>query len=386
MSGPTGYSLADYGWMIDQAVRSDAYVEALRRAVKPGHIVYDIGSGPGIFAIVACRFGAAKAVAIETDPSVYLAPTLAQDAGVGDRLEIFARPSTEFRPTARADVIISDLRGITPLYERHIPSIVDCRERLLKPNGTLIPAYDRIFLALVESERAYRTVEFPWSQNRLDLPLDTARSFVANAPQAPRFDEDELLSEGLVIETIDYRTVCSADFSMPYDLIASRSGTAHGLACWFDTELVPGVGYSTAPGSACTVYRSTFFPFPQPVSLSTGDRVSGEIVATLEGRDYTWSWRSAFARSVAKEPLEFRQSSAFATAFSPTQLQHASERYVPCASESLALDRFILGCIDGSRSLGDIAALAHANFPDKLPSIAAALTHVADLAARYDRS
>jgi len=43
----------------------DAYVEALRRTVTPGSLVLDVGTGAGILALVACRFGARRVYAIE---------------------------------------------------------------------------------------------------------------------------------------------------------------------------------------------------------------------------------------------------------------------------------------------------------------------------------
>ena len=59
------YSVHDYGAMIADRVRMEAYAEALRQAVKPGSVVLDLGSGAGIFALLACRLGARHVYAIE---------------------------------------------------------------------------------------------------------------------------------------------------------------------------------------------------------------------------------------------------------------------------------------------------------------------------------
>ena len=67
------YSLAGYGKMIADKVRMDAYSQALRRAVKPGSVVVDIGAGTGICAMLACRFGARKVYAIEPDDAIHVA-------------------------------------------------------------------------------------------------------------------------------------------------------------------------------------------------------------------------------------------------------------------------------------------------------------------------
>ena len=48
------YRVVDYGDMIADAVRMNAFVAALRAAVTPGCVVVDIGTGTGIFALLAC--------------------------------------------------------------------------------------------------------------------------------------------------------------------------------------------------------------------------------------------------------------------------------------------------------------------------------------------
>lgn len=385
MTAPCGYSLSKYGWMVEQPVRSDAYVEALRRAIQPGDLVFDIGAGPGIFAIFACRLGAARAVAIESDPSVLLAPALARAAGVADRVDLFNGISTDFRPEERADVIVSDLRGSSPLFERHIPSLIDARERLLKPDGTMIPASDRIWAALVESDDAYQEIDRPWSANRFGLDLAPARPFVFNAVHSRRFAESEQLSAPARLAEIDYRTVTQADFDMPFVLEACRDGTVHGLVLWFDSDLYDGVGFATSPADPPTVYGMMFLPIERPASVRTGDRVTGEILARLDDAAYVWSWRLRFGGEGAGA-TECRHTTGLSGAFAAPGSARAAPGRVPVVDPAVALDRFILNQIDGTRTIEAIANLALAQFPDRLPDAKAALTHVADLAARYDRS
>ena len=107
-----------YGNMIQSEPRMSAYATALRGAVTPGCTVIDIGAGPGVFAILACRYGAGKVIAIEPDPSIRLLHQLARDNGFADRIEIIEGMSTDYQPLSRADVIISDLRGCMPLFSQ----------------------------------------------------------------------------------------------------------------------------------------------------------------------------------------------------------------------------------------------------------------------------
>ena len=49
------YSVKDYTWMASNPIRLEANAAALRRAIRSGAVVIDIGSGTGIFAILSCR-------------------------------------------------------------------------------------------------------------------------------------------------------------------------------------------------------------------------------------------------------------------------------------------------------------------------------------------
>ncbi len=55
------YSLADYGDMIADEGRTSVYARALEARITPLSVVLDIGTGPGILALLACRAGARKA-------------------------------------------------------------------------------------------------------------------------------------------------------------------------------------------------------------------------------------------------------------------------------------------------------------------------------------
>ena len=61
------YSLGEFGWMIDDKVRTDPYFAAIARSVKSNDSVVDLGCGPGVFALLACKAGARRVYAIDTN-------------------------------------------------------------------------------------------------------------------------------------------------------------------------------------------------------------------------------------------------------------------------------------------------------------------------------
>jgi protein arginine N-methyltransferase 1 len=125
----SGYSLTSYGRMITCEPRMSAFDAALQSAIMPGCRVLEIGTGPGIMALLACRYGAGQVVAIEPDPSIEVARRLAVANGYADTITFVRDRSTNWQPDALADVVVSDIRGVMPLFEQHIPCIIDTRAR-----------------------------------------------------------------------------------------------------------------------------------------------------------------------------------------------------------------------------------------------------------------
>jgi protein arginine N-methyltransferase 1 len=167
------YSLHSYGQMLADAPRMDAYLAALRNAVKPDSVVLDLGCGPGVFALMACKFGARRVYAVEPESIISLAREAAVTNGCADRIEFFESLSTEISLPEPASIIISDLRGVLPWFEQHIPTIIDARERLLAPGGVLIPQRDVLWATVVEAPEQYEDFVGPWRRFDLDLAAGT---------------------------------------------------------------------------------------------------------------------------------------------------------------------------------------------------------------------
>src|ERR1043166_6038362 len=106
------YSLHFYGEMMAGAPRVDPYVAALREAVKPDSVVLDLGCGPGLFALLACKFGARCVYAVEPDNAINIGREAAAANGFADRIEFFQQLSTEVTLPEPATIIIFDLRGV----------------------------------------------------------------------------------------------------------------------------------------------------------------------------------------------------------------------------------------------------------------------------------
>src|SRR5262245_62129054 len=100
------YSVYFYGQMLADTPRLHAYVAALEKSVKRVSVVLDLGCGPGLFALLACKFGARRVYAVERDDVIQIARETATANGYADRIEFFQKLSTEITVPERADIII----------------------------------------------------------------------------------------------------------------------------------------------------------------------------------------------------------------------------------------------------------------------------------------
>jgi predicted RNA methylase len=122
------YSLCDYGATSADSGRFNAHVNAIARAVRSGGTIADIGCGPGLFSLLACRAGARRVFAIESEDIIQFGRELAAANCFTDRIDFFQSDSRKTELPERANVIVFDLRGVLPLYNNAIPSLEDARQ------------------------------------------------------------------------------------------------------------------------------------------------------------------------------------------------------------------------------------------------------------------
>jgi protein arginine N-methyltransferase 1 len=379
------YSLAFYGEMIANRPRSEAYVEALRRAVRPGCVVLDIGAGTGVFSLLACQYGAGKVYAVEPSEAVELAHEAARVNGFGDRLVVLRELSTRVSLPERADVIVSDLRGILPLFRTHLTDIQDARTRLLASGGRLIPQSDCLWAALVEAPDLHRRFVEPWRSAPWGLDLSPALRYLTNTWCKANATAEQLLTEPKSWAELPYTTLTSPHVQGTVSCNATRDGTAHGVLLWFDTVLIDGVGFSNAPGAPKLIYGQAFFPWPEAVALRAGDHLELRLRARLVGSDYVWCWDSTVRAGDAPDRprCEFRQSTFQGMPLASDRLARLSAGFVPTLNEEAQLTLFALGRMRTPTSLGDLAGELAAHFPARLPTWKDALTFLGELSDRY---
>jgi protein arginine N-methyltransferase 1 len=374
------YALQSLGGMAGRGVRYAAYTAALRTAAHGTTTVLDVGCGPGFWAIIAARYGAARVYAIEPDESIRWGREAARRLGLADRVRFLRGMFTEAHLPERVDCIVSDLRGCLPLFSTHIPSIVDARTRLLKPGGRLIAARDTLWAAIVEVPGFHRKLTEPWLKKAWKGAYEPALDVILNQTHKDRFRRAALMSKPECWAALDHATIESADVSARLEFSVERAGTGHGIGVWFDADLGNGIGFSNAPGEPELVYGRLVLPWLKPVALQAGDAVRLDIRARLVHDDYVWAWSTDLP-----DGRRFEQNTLHTLAASMEELKRRAGNAVPSLNQDAAMDAFILNALDGRTSVMAAAEAVMATYPGRFKHRADAMSHVGDLAVKYSR-
>jgi type I protein arginine methyltransferase len=382
------YNILNYGSMVSDSVRMNAYADALRKVVTPNSVVLDIGTGFGFFAVLACQLGARRVIAIEPDNVIEVARKVAEANQCADKIQFIRDVSINVSLDEPADVIISDLRGLLPWFEKHLPAIIDARKRLLAPGGTLIPSRDVMWAALIESADLYLPYSDPWCSKPQGVDLAAARQFAVNLwKKGRKVLQSEILGESRLWTSLDYASVDDVNVSSTVAWTLGRAGTVHGIMIWFDTVLCDGIGFSNDPTKPQLIYGNAFFPFAAPIEVRPGESVTVDLRATLAEADYVWVWKTKVSSgNPPRVRVELNQSTFFACPLSREQVATRSENYVASLGEDGIIDRTVLDLMDGKRTVVQISEQLRERFPARFSSVREALGKVGELSARYSRT
>jgi protein arginine N-methyltransferase 1 len=188
----------------------------------------------------------------------------------------------------------------------------------------------------------------------------------------------------LTCHVLDYSAGAATRAAAALLFRVARTGTAHGLCLWFETQLFGDIGYSSGPGGASTIYGQAFLPWPEAVDVSEGQEIQVELHADLVGGDYIWRWETRI-NAPDGASWHFQQSTFQGANFSPNFLQRRAADFVPALSETGEAERWLLQAMDGKASLQEIAKEAANRFPGLFSTWDEAFRRAAELSGKYSR-
>lgn len=379
------YSIKDYGMMVTDPVRTQAFITALSNAIKPDSVVLEIGTGAGFFALLACKLGAKKVYAIEPNIAIEVGKLCTKNNPGSERITWLKKLSTEIDLPEKMDIVIGDLHGVLPFYNFNIQSMHDAVARHLKPDGMIIPQRDVLYAVPIQSPEDYnKTLEEPWAKDVHGLDLSAGRAFVANTWWRYQSKGSVImLAEPQSWGSVDYATVSSPNHDGECDWLITSNGTIHGLSVWFDGEIAPKVRYSNAPNLPELAYGNAFFPLEYPLIVKKGERLHTKFSIRQFSDEHISSWISEHFDNAGKRLARFKQSTFNSRPISQSSLDLASPDFITDLSKDGELTLFVLQSVRKKMKLGDISEKLLSVHPEQFKNIQQALNAVTKIVQRY---
>jgi precorrin-6B methylase 2 len=285
------YRLTDYGSMLRDGRRIEAYRRALSACISPSSVVLDLGTGLGTFGVLACSLGAARVYAVDVADIIAVAEEIARANGVADRMHFIQARASDVELPEQVDVVVTDMAGALPLFEEHIPALIHARDRLLRPGGALVPQRARLLCAPLSSAELHARIVEPWRSVH-GVDLSPAERMALHTPQALAVEPHHLAAEPRCWAELDYATIDSPNVRGTVEWRMTAGHVIHGVALWFETVLHGDVVYASGPWSSGSVHATMVLPLLAPMEIASGDTFRFTLEATLVSGRYVTTWQA----------------------------------------------------------------------------------------------
>lgn len=269
--------------MLFDEQRLKKYVHAIRRVVKKGDVVADIGTGTGLLAFLCVKAGASRVHAIERSPAIRWARLVAEKNGFIDRIVFHDQDSRSCNLPEKVNVVVSELIGHIAFEEGMVESLFDAKERFLFPDGVIIPERVELKAAPVEENNVYPECVECWEPIE-GIDYSPMREESIKACYLTALEDHNLLSESKKFFLVDFKKGVWPKLQGKHSFNICRSGKLNGIALWFDALLASGVSLSSGP-STRTHWKQCFAPIETPMAVSAGDNILVEIDMKLRTKE-----------------------------------------------------------------------------------------------------
>ncbi len=281
-----------YTDLLEDVERLRGMRRSIETMVRPGDRVLEIGTGLGTFAFWAAEAGASEVVAVERDPVVHLAESMAVAKGVGDSVTFLRGDFAEVDVSGPFDVLIfEDLGGLVldPARAR----LMEAALSLAGPDARLIPS--RVRCAAVP-------VTCPELGERLVPPLASATEFGLDAALLRDFLRHEALRTSVspghfigapsVGPEVGLSPIPTAgDLRIDGTWTVSAPVAVHAVVAWFDLEVAPGRWVSNGPDGEPQPWGQYAFPVDPPLQVQPDVELEVKIGPGGEASTTPGPWR-----------------------------------------------------------------------------------------------
>ncbi len=293
---PAGFaSPAIHIAMLNDARRTDAFIRAIRKTVRPEDVVLEIGTGSGVLAAAAAKAGARQVYAIEQTSIGDAAEQLFADNGVADRVRLIRGASSAIELPEPADIVIGELFGHDALEENALESFLDARSRHLKPDARFLPRAIAILAAPVRlapelrAKRRFSSESLAEWRSSYDLDFSALAAWQAQSPDRLLANRAELgqiqpCSPPVRFPPIDLARLDSSIAEFHATARIDSPSEIDGVMLWFELDLEEGVSLDANPTTSAEHHhwKTPVHLLASPFSVALGDAVE---IRYAYGRD-----------------------------------------------------------------------------------------------------
>ncbi|KAN0109741.1 protein arginine N-methyltransferase [Russula decolorans] len=278
--------------MLKDTVRTGSYRAAI---INNPHLfkdktVLDVGCGTGILSMFAAKAGASHVVGIDMSNIIDQAVKIVEANGFKDTITLVKGKleDTEL-PIKQFDIIISEWMGYFLLYESMLDTVLEARDRYLKPGGLIFPDHATLYVAAIEDQE-YKEEKINFWDNVYGFDFSCIKDIALREPLVDTVELKAVATDPCILKRIDLTTAKKEDltFSAPFELLATRTDFVHAFLAWFDISFDcthKKVSFSTGPHAKYTHWKQTVFYTPHTLRISEGEKIVGKLACSPNARN-----------------------------------------------------------------------------------------------------
>lgn len=354
----TAMELREHAGYLADPVKMRAYRQAIRRSIADGARSFlDLGSGSGVLGLMAVTEGAELVYAVDSGSIIGPAAAVARSSGFGDGIVHIHGKSTEVDLSDHVGVAVCDQIGGFVHDAGVLGYFADARRRHLLPEGKLIPAGFRLFLAPATCCKVRDQIDL-WRARPEQIDFSHFAELAVNTEHSIDASDCLLLAIGAEVAEI------LADHDQPFTgsgaVQIETGGSCDGLVGWFVADLGGDVSLTNHPADPGRMKRwCNFYPLSEAVQVEPGDRIMVDV--DVRPLLHAVTWKVVLTDSAGSTKSSERHSTLLGQFLSPEDLHHRQANFVQATSLGGAI-ACALTLADGTRSIDEILATVRQEF------------------------
>ncbi|XP_041857872.1 protein arginine N-methyltransferase 2 [Melanotaenia boesemani] len=280
--------------MLSDRSRTETYRQVIlsNSSSLRNKVVMDLGCGTGIISLFCAQLAQpSKVYAVEASSMAEYTRQLVKQNGCEEVVTVLQGRAEELELPEQVDILVSEWMGNCLLFEFMVESVLVARDRWLRNGGIMWPSSAAFTLVPCQAESYYAEKmafwESPYGLDFTPLQILAQQEFFTKPKFSHILEPNDCLSAPCDVICLDMYTLQVTDLEEmkgEFQFCVERSGVFHGFTAWFTVhfESLEAGGataeLNTGPSSESTHWKQTLFMLDRPISVCTGDSISGSIV------------------------------------------------------------------------------------------------------------